>query len=85
MNYQEALARTLKLQQYAAEFNHKDVKYIVVPADYKEMETFLNDYGRGLSDQQQEINCSDYCSDGIFSVYRIDQFFQEKFTSKVLK
>lgn len=84
MNYHEALARTLKLQQYAAEFNHKDVKYIVVPADYKEMETFLYDYGN-QSDQQQEINCIEYCSEGIFSVYRIDESSLEKFPPKVLK
>jgi len=84
MNYKEALARTIKLQQYAAEFNHNDAKYIVVPADYKEMETFLHDYNN-RSDLQQEINCSEYCSDGIFSVYRIDQFSQEKFKPKILK
>lgn len=77
MDYQEALARTLKLQEYAIEFNHKDTIYIVVPADYNEMQLFLADY-YSASNKEKKLNCEEYSSDGKFSVYRIDVNFHNK-------
>jgi len=67
MNYKEALARTLKLQEYAAEYNHKDIQYIVVPAAYQEMEKFLKDYK-----DHKDPDCRQYSVDGNFSVYRTE-------------
>ncbi|MCY0970520.1 hypothetical protein [Chryseobacterium wangxinyae] len=69
MNYQEALARVEKLQQYAEEY-YQEAKYIVVPAALKDMDNFLKD--REQSATKEVINCQAYSSDGIFSVYRID-------------
>ena len=71
MNYKEAIARTVKLQEYAAEFNHKDILYIVVPADYQEMKLFLEDYHKPLNNKEKP-DCKKYSSDGNFSIYRVD-------------
>ncbi|MDF2932116.1 MAG: hypothetical protein K0R36_1447 [Chryseobacterium sp.] len=70
MNYEEALSRVEKLQKYADEYQH-DAKYIIVPAAKEEMEKYLNDY-RNISDRSNLLNCTEYCSDGNFLVYRID-------------
>lgn len=71
MNYKEALARTITLNKYAAEFNLAKIKYIVVPLNVEEMELFLDDYSRKV-DAHSEPDCKNYCSDGNYVVYRMD-------------
>lgn len=78
MTYQEALSRVQRLQEYSVEFN-RDLFYIVVPANYSEMEKFLKEYEQP-SHRKTDLDCRAYCTDENFSVYRFDVNPQNKKT-----
>ncbi|MCU7616272.1 hypothetical protein NZ698_03615 [Chryseobacterium sp. PBS4-4] len=77
MNYKDAVIRAKKLNEYAKEFRHENVQYIIVPADHQEMQTFLNDFYRSHN-EQSELNCEEYCTNGSYLVYRIDNLPENK-------
>ena len=71
MNYQQALERTLRLKNFAEEFNLSDsVRYIVVPGNQNEMTKFL-DNNFTFNDDQDLEKCIQFSSDNDFQVYRL--------------
>lgn len=72
MNYQQALERTFRLQNFAEEFNlNKRVRYIVVPGNHNEMMKFLNN-NPSFREEQDYEKCMRFSSDGDFAVYRLE-------------
>lgn len=72
MNYQQALERTLRLKNFAQEFNLSDsVRYIVVPKKQNEMTKFL-DNNFTFNDDQDFEKCIQFSSDNDFQVYRLE-------------